>query len=102
MFADRSIVILSLLSFCVGFILFALLIYIPLLLQGGFGLTAREVGVLITPLVVSITVGSIASARVLPRMKRPDHILHIGFALLLVCGAGLLLVWAQTPRIVLL
>src|SRR5690606_910165 len=41
MFADRSIVILSLLSFCVGFIMFALLVYIPLLLQGGFGLTAR-------------------------------------------------------------
>lgn len=102
MFTDRSVVILCLLSFFVGFILFALLIYIPLLLQGGFGLTAREVGVLITPLVVSITVGSIASARVLPRMKRPDHILHIGFALLLVCGAGLLLVWAQTPRIVLI
>src|SRR5690606_24994688 len=78
MFSDRSLVILCLLSFFVGFILFALLIYMPLLLQGGFGLTAREVGVLITPLVVSITVGSIASARVLPRMKRPDHILHIG------------------------
>lgn len=102
MFRDRSVVILCLLSFFVGFILFALLIYIPLLLQGGFGLTAREVGVLITPLVVSITVGSIISARALPQMRRPEHILHWGFILLIVCGAGLLFVWADTPRALLL
>ncbi len=102
MFADRSIVILSLLSFCVGFIMFALLVYIPLLLQGGFGLTAREVGVLITPLVVSITVGSIASARILPRMVHPERVLHMGFGLLVVCGAGLVFVGADTPRLLLI
>jgi len=102
MFRDRSIVILSLLSFFVGFIMFAMLIYIPLLLQGGFGLTAREVGVLITPLVVSITVGSIASARVLPQMRRPERILHVGFILLAVCGGGLLFIWADTPRVLLI
>ncbi len=102
MFRNPSVVIFCLLSFFLGFIMFALLIYIPLLLQGGFGLTAREVGVLITPLVLSITVGSIASARIITRMRRPERILHIGFTFLLVCGAGLLFVWADTPRIVLI
>src|SRR5690606_32225477 len=70
----------------------------PLLLQGGFGLTAREVGVLITPMVVSITVGSIASARILPRMRRPERILHLGFGFLLFHCAGLVLVGAESPR----
>ena len=98
MFSDRSVVICCLLSFFVGFVMFALLIYIPLLLQGGFGLTAREVGVLITPMVVSITVGSIASARILPRMGRPERILHIGFGMLVFSGAGLLFVGADTAR----
>src|SRR5690606_35297184 len=102
MFADRSIVILSLLSFCVGFIMFALLVYIPLLLQGGFGLTAAEVGVLMTPLVVSITVGSIASARILPGMVHPERVLHMGFGLLVICGAGLVFVGADTPRVLLI
>lgn len=98
MFKDRSVVILCLLSFFVGFVMFALLIYIPLLLQGGFGLTAREVGVLITPFVVSITVGSIATARLLPRMNRPERILHSGFVLLAIGCGGLILVDAYAPR----
>ncbi|NYT23029.1 MFS transporter [Alcaligenaceae bacterium] len=101
MFRDRSIVIMCVLSVFLGFIMFGLLIYIPLLLQGGFGLTAREVGVLITPLVVSITAGSIASARIVPRMKRPEFILHTGFGALVLCISGLLLVDAGTPRAVL-
>lgn len=98
MFRDRSIVILCLLSMFLGFVMFGLLIYVPLLLQGGFGLTAREVGVLITPLVVSITVGSILSSRIVPRIRRPEIILHLGFGLLAVCGAALLMVNAGTPR----
>lgn len=99
MFHDRSIVILCLLSVFVGFVMFGLLIYVPLLLQGGFGLTAREVGVLITPLVVSITVGSILSARIVPAVRRPEFILHVGFGLLAVSGGAFLLVDAHTPRV---
>ncbi len=102
MFRDRSVGILCVLSFCLGFVLFALLIYLPLLLQGGLGLTAREVGVLITPLVVCITVGSILSARILPRLRRAERVIHFGFILLAVCCAALLLTKAGMPRWVLL
>lgn len=100
MFRDRSIAILCVLSFCAGFVMFGLLIYLPLLLQGGFGLTVREVGMLITPLVVCITVGSIASARVIPRMRRPERVIHLGFFLLAAGGLGLVLVEADTRRAV--
>ncbi len=101
MFSNRSIVIMCMLSFCVGFVMFGLLIYLPLLMQGGFGLSAREVGVLITPLVVCITVGSIASARVIPRLRRPERVIHLGFILLASCGLGLVLIEAATPRMIL-
>lgn len=97
-FRDRSIAIMSLLSLLLGFVMFGLLIYVPLLLQGGFGLTAREVGVLITPLVVSITVGSILSSRIVPRIRRPAIILHMGFGLLVAGGAALLFIGADTSR----
>ena len=99
MFQDRSIAIMCMLSMFMGFIMFGLLIYAPLLLQGGFGLTAREVGVLITPLVVSITVGSILSSRLVPRISKPDHILYSGFFLLALCSGIFLFVDADSPRI---
>lgn len=101
MFHDRSIVIMCVLSTFLGFIMFGLLIYLPLLLQGGFGLTAREVGVLITPMVVSITFGSIMSSRIVPRIRRPELILYCGFGLLAGGGGVLLLVDAGTPRAIL-
>lgn len=99
MFQDRSITIMCLLSIFLGFTMFGLLIYAPLLLQGGFGLTAREVGVLITPLVVSITFGSIISSRVVPRIRKPDYILYSGFFLLALCSGIFLLVDADSSRI---
>src|SRR5690606_30176266 len=92
----------TLLSAFLGFILFVLLIYVPLLLQGGFGLTAREVGVLITPMVVSITLGSILSSRIVPRLRRPNVILYAGFGLPLIGGAGLLVIGADTHRALLI
>src|SRR5690606_10021887 len=98
MFKDRSIAIMCLLSTFLGFVMFGLLIYAPLLLQGGFGLTAREVGMLITPLVVFITVGSIVSSRIVPRIKKPELILYSGFFLLSVCAAMLLMVNADSHR----
>src|SRR5690606_27433294 len=57
MFRNKSLAALFCLSLFTGFILFALLFYLPLLLQGGLGLSPQEVGMLITPLVVCITVG---------------------------------------------
>src|SRR5690606_16221887 len=48
MFRNKSLVALSFLSFFTGFVMFTLLFYLPLLLQGGFGLSPQQVGLLIT------------------------------------------------------
>ncbi len=98
MFRNKSLAPLFCLSLLVGFILFALLFYIPLLLQGGFGLNPREVGLLITPMVVCITLGSVVSARLLPRLRRPNHMLYAGFALLVVACAGMVSMDPSTPQ----
>lgn len=99
MFRNKSLAALFFLSLLVGFILFALLFYIPLLLQGGFGLNPRQVGLLITPMVVCITLGSIVSARVMPRLRRPNNMLYAGFFSLSVACAGMASMDPSTSRL---
>ncbi|WP_415119418.1 MFS transporter [Paraburkholderia sp.] len=86
---ERAIIALLVLSMLMGMAMFALLFYVPLLLQGGMGLSADRAGVMITPLVVCITVGTIANTRVVTRLRKPNVLLYGGFALLGVACAGI-------------
>lgn len=96
MFHNKSLVALFILSLLTGFVMFTLLFYLPLLLQGGFGLSPQEVGLLITPLVVFITVGSIANSRIVVRLNSPNHILYLGFGLMVLSCLGMLLTERNT------
>lgn len=98
MFMNKSLAALFCLSLFTGFIMFALLFYLPLLLQGGFGLTPQQVGLLITPLVVFITIGSIANSRIVVRLGTPNHILYFGFALMVLACFGLVFSDKATSR----
>jgi len=66
------------LSVMMGFCMFAVMYYAPLLFQGGFGLSADSAGLLVTPLAVSITVGSIINGRIVTRLHSPNVMLYIG------------------------
>lgn len=90
MFRDRSLTSLFVLSLFVGCLMFVLLFYAPLMLQGGFGMTPREAGLTITPLVVCITLGSIVNGRIVMRLPRPNDMLYTGYGLLVVCVLGLI------------
>ena len=98
MFRNKSLAALFCLSLFMGFILFALLFYLPLMLQGGFGLSPQEVGLLITPLAVCITVGSITNARIVVRLSKPNHMLYAGFGLLAVACLGMVTSDRQTSQ----
>ncbi|WP_193088565.1 MDR family MFS transporter [Advenella sp. FME57] len=87
-FRDRSLGTMFTLSLLTGFVMFGMLFYIPLLLQGGFGYSPNDAGMLVTPLVVCITVGSILSGRIVIRLARPNWILYIGFVLTAIAVAG--------------
>lgn len=91
MFRDPSLSRLFLLSVILGFVMFALVIYAPLMLQGGFGLTPRDAGLLVTPLVACITVASIANGRIVTRLRNPNIMLYIGFGLLTISCLGIVL-----------
>lgn len=79
---DRAIVVLLALSLLMGVAMFVLLFYVPLLLQGGLGLDAGQAGIVVTPMVVCITVGTIANTRIVTRLTRPNVLLYLGFGLL--------------------
>jgi EmrB/QacA subfamily drug resistance transporter len=98
MFRNPALAPLFALSVLMGFIMFALLFYMPLLLQGGFGLSPNAAGVLITPLVVCITMGSILNSRLLARITNPARILYAGFFLLGLSAIGITTLKQTTPH----
>src|SRR6476620_3565310 len=98
MFRNPALASLFTLSVLMGFMMFALLFYMPLLLQGGFGLSPNAAGMLITPLVVCITIGSISNSRLLTRVSNPAHILYAGFALLGFSAAAITTLTHDTPH----
>lgn len=97
MFRDRRLSPLFMLATLTGVAMFTLLFYAPLMLQGGFGLTPRDAGLLITPLVVCITFGSIVNGRVIMRMRAPNVMLYVGFGLFALSFVGIVLMHRTTP-----
>ena len=102
MFANRSLAALFALSLLGGFSMFSLIFYAPLLLQGGFGLSPKDAGLVVTPLVVFITIGSIVNGRIVTRIPRPNAMLYVGCALLACACAGTALATRVMPHALLM
>lgn len=97
MFSNRALSTLFILAILAGFAMFSLLFYAPLLFQGGFGMSPQQAGVVITPLVVFITIGSIMNGRVITRIRRPNAMLYVGFLLFALACAGVVASTHATP-----
>jgi EmrB/QacA subfamily drug resistance transporter len=95
LFRDRTIRLLALLSGLGGCAMFVLLFYSPLLLQGGFGLSPTIAGLVTSPLMVGVPVGSIVSGRLYGRDRFPPKLLFgVGLGLL---AAGCALIATLGP-----
>ncbi|WP_414451941.1 MFS transporter [Burkholderia sp. 22PA0099] len=101
LFRDPQLVTLFLLSTLAGFVMFSLIFFAPLLLQGGFGLDPQTAGLLATPIAACIALGSLINIRIVTHLKKPTLILSIGFGLLAAASATLALTGALTPRLIL-
>jgi EmrB/QacA subfamily drug resistance transporter len=77
------------LSIMMGFCMFAVMYYAPLMFQGGFGLSPNQAGLLVTPLAVFITIGSIVNGRIMTRLHSPKVILYIGLGCFCVSALAL-------------
>lgn len=98
MFRNPGLASLFTLAILLGFTLFGILLYTPLLFQGGFGLSPREAGFLVTPLVVCITLGSILNGRIITRIRHPNVMLYAGFTMLAICCIGLSMTSRSMPH----
>jgi EmrB/QacA subfamily drug resistance transporter len=96
MWRDPALAPLFSLAICVGFAMFSMLVYAPLLFQGGFDMPPQQAGLLITPLVACITVASIINGRLVTRVPNPNLMLYAGFILIALSSLGLALTQRTT------
>jgi MFS family permease len=96
LFQDPSLNVVFLLSLLIGFLMFSLIFFAPLLLQGGFGLTPQRAGLLVTPLAGCIAFGSIFNSRVVTRLSNPTLMLTAGYSLIAVSCLALSLIDLST------
>ena len=99
LFKDPQLVTLFTLGMLSGFVMFSLIFFAPLLLQGGFGLSPQQAGLLATPIAACIALGSLLNTRIVIHMKKPTQILSIGFALLLFASIGIAFANPDTPHV---
>jgi EmrB/QacA subfamily drug resistance transporter len=99
LFKDAQLVTLFTLSLLSGFVMFSLIFFAPLLLQGGFGLSPQQAGLLATPIAACIALGSLLNTRIVIHLRRPTRILSTGFTLLLFASIGLAFANGSTPHL---
>lgn len=73
-----------LLSTLAGSVMFSLLYYTPLMFQGALGFSSQQAGILITPMVLSITLGAIINSKVIRHLDNPNWLPRCGFLLLAI------------------
>lgn len=86
--------LLNVAAMMVGAVMFVLIFYSPLLLQQVLSYTPSQAGLLLTPLVAAISVGSIINGRLFPKQSEPQRLMVFGGGLL---AAGSLMVLLISP-----
>jgi len=82
--------LLNVAGFGVGASMFVLIFYCPLLLQRELGYSPSTAGLLMTPLVAAIPVGSILNSMLFPKQSEPQRLMVFG-GLLLAVGCVMVL-----------
>ena len=100
MLLDRKLAALFAMSMLGGFSLFTLVFYVPLLFQGGFGMSSQDSGTLTTPLLFGTTIGSMVNNRIVTRLRRANPVILVGFGLFTCAAVGLFAITGKVPRYV--
>lgn len=97
---DRKLSPLLAMSVLGGFALFSLVFYVPLLFQGGYAMSAHDSGMLITPLLLGTTIGSVVNNRIVTRIRRANAIMYAGFALSALACLSVVALRGNEPHLI--
>jgi EmrB/QacA subfamily drug resistance transporter len=97
LFDSKPVRIMTVLAGLTGFIMFVLIFYAPLLLQAGFSLSPPDAGLLVTPILVMITVGSIVNGRLITRVQKPQRLFTFGILFLMLGISLVTLIKPEDP-----
>lgn len=89
--------LLNMVSMIAGAIMFILIFYVPLLLQDVFNHSPRQAGLLMTPMVTGMPLGSIINGRLYPRQNEPRRLMLLGGILMSVGCLGTLALSPSSP-----
>jgi EmrB/QacA subfamily drug resistance transporter len=89
LFKNRTIAVVCIISTLFGFMMFAISYYTPLLMQGGFGLSPSQAGAYLTPMAISVALGSLVCSQIFARLRNMKTLMVIG-AIMVLVGASLL------------
>lgn len=92
--ASQEARLLNLAALMVGAVMFILVFYSPLLLQQELGFSPSEAGLVLTPLVAAIPIGSIVNGRLFSKQTEPQRLMVFGACLL---ALGCLMLLAVSP-----
>ena len=93
----RQSQLLNLAGMLTGAVMFILIFYIPLLLQDVLGYSPTHAGLLMTPMVACMPLGSIVNGRAFPRLAAPQRLMMVGSALLATGCAMAITFSASSP-----
>lgn len=91
----RQSQLLNLAGMLTGAVMFILIFYIPLLLQDVLGYSPTHAGLLMTPMVACMPLGSIVNGRAFPRLAAPQRLMMVGSALL-AAGCGMAITFSAS------
>lgn len=89
LFGEKTFLVATTVSFLTGIVMFGNTLFIPLFVQGVLGTAATTAGLVLTPMMLATTAGSIMSGQLASRSGRYSWIAILGLCFL-VAGAWLL------------
>ena len=84
LFKNRIFTVSAVALFMTGMGMFGAIIFIPLFMQGVIGVSATQSGSLLTPLMLTLIVGSIVSGQLVSRLGRYKILAIVGLAIMTV------------------
>jgi MFS family permease len=81
LFKEPIIAVSAIAVFMLGVGMFGVILYVPLFMQGVLGVSAKNSGVLLTPLLLGAVVGSIAAGQLVARIGKYKALVIVGCSL---------------------